>query len=49
MLKFALATCASLCPALPAAAQSPNNFLAGVRSIHVVMIGMAGTTRVAVR
>ena len=37
MLKSALAACASLCLALPASAQSPANFLAGVRSIHVVM------------
>jgi rare lipoprotein A (peptidoglycan hydrolase) len=37
MFKSALAACASLCLMLPAAAQSPANFLAGVRSIHVVM------------
>jgi rare lipoprotein A len=37
MLKSALAACASLCLVLPAAAQSPANFLAGVRSINVVM------------
>ena len=37
MLKSALAACASLCLAQPAAAQSPANFLAGVRSIDVVM------------
>lgn len=37
MLKSVLAACASLCLVLPAAAQSPANFLAGVRSIDVVM------------
>jgi rare lipoprotein A len=37
MLKSVLAASASLCLALPAAAQSPANFLAGVRSIDVVM------------